>query len=207
MGQFSGKHISQTIMLILSNYRDAYMEGIKYANLIDIGPVVIEIQGVENNELAVPVNNILVCHTAFLAATHDRVSWCIPMGCCTTFHWEVIVHQGSCNILGELWLWYITFKPQKLPLIWGVKVLHMALVIKCVVCKSLSKEARVMMCSSSYLFHRRMHFSAHKSTARLSYKRWVDAHLVKVWKQGNVPKEYRHHIIAIFNYCWKVLCF
>ena len=44
------------------------MEGIKYANLIDIGLVVIEIQGVENNELAVPVNNILVCHTAFLAA-------------------------------------------------------------------------------------------------------------------------------------------
>ena len=43
------------------------MEGIKYVNLIEIGPVVIEIQGVENSKLAVPVNNILVHHTAFLA--------------------------------------------------------------------------------------------------------------------------------------------
>ena len=33
------------------------MEGIKYANLIEIGPVVIEIRGAENGELAVPVNN------------------------------------------------------------------------------------------------------------------------------------------------------
>ena len=37
-------------------------------NLIEIGPAVIEIQGVENGELAVPVNNTLVCHTSFLAA-------------------------------------------------------------------------------------------------------------------------------------------
>ena len=44
------------------------MEGIKYVNLIEIGPVVIEIQGVENGKLAVPVNNTLVSHTAFLAA-------------------------------------------------------------------------------------------------------------------------------------------
>ena len=44
------------------------MEGIKYVNLIEIDPVVIEIQGVENGELAVPVNNTLVSHTAFLAA-------------------------------------------------------------------------------------------------------------------------------------------
>ena len=36
-------------------------------NLIEIGPVVIEIRGVENGELAVPVNNTLVRHTAFLA--------------------------------------------------------------------------------------------------------------------------------------------
>ena len=43
------------------------MEGMKYVNLIEIGPVVIETQGVENSELAVPVNNTLVCHTAFLA--------------------------------------------------------------------------------------------------------------------------------------------
>ena len=37
-------------------------------NLIEIGPVVIEIRGAESGELAVPVNNILVRHTAFLAA-------------------------------------------------------------------------------------------------------------------------------------------
>ena len=44
------------------------MEGINYVNLIEISPVVIEIQGVENGELAVPVNNTLVHHMAFLAA-------------------------------------------------------------------------------------------------------------------------------------------
>ena len=43
------------------------MEGIKYVNWIEIGPVVIEIPGVENGELAVPVNNTLVHHSAFLA--------------------------------------------------------------------------------------------------------------------------------------------
>ena len=45
-----------------------YMESIKYVNLIEIGPVVIEIQGVENGDLAVPINNTLVCRTSFLAA-------------------------------------------------------------------------------------------------------------------------------------------
>ena len=44
------------------------MEGIKYGYLIEIGPVVIEIRRVENSELAVPVNNTLVRHTAFLAS-------------------------------------------------------------------------------------------------------------------------------------------
>ena len=45
------------------------MEGIKYVNLIEIiVPVVIEIRGAENGELAVPVNNTLVSHMAFLAA-------------------------------------------------------------------------------------------------------------------------------------------
>ena len=44
------------------------MEGIKYVNLIEIGPVVIEIRGAENSKLAVPVNNTFVRHTAFLAA-------------------------------------------------------------------------------------------------------------------------------------------
>ena len=37
-------------------------------NLIEIGPVVIEIRGAENGKLAVPVNNTLVSHMAFLAA-------------------------------------------------------------------------------------------------------------------------------------------
>ena len=45
-----------------------YMEDIKYVNLIEIGLVVIEIWGVENGKVAVPVNNTLVHHTAFLAA-------------------------------------------------------------------------------------------------------------------------------------------
>ena len=44
------------------------MEGIKYMNLIEIGVVVIDIRGAENSELAVPGNNTLVSHTAFLAA-------------------------------------------------------------------------------------------------------------------------------------------
>ena len=44
------------------------MEGIKYVNLIAIGLVVIEIRGIENGELAVPVNNTLAHPTAFLAA-------------------------------------------------------------------------------------------------------------------------------------------
>ena len=44
------------------------MEGITYVNLIEISPVAIEIQGVENGKLAVPVNNTLVRRTAFLAA-------------------------------------------------------------------------------------------------------------------------------------------
>ena len=44
------------------------MEGIKYVNLIEISPVVIEIRGTENGKLAVPVNNTLVSHMVFLAA-------------------------------------------------------------------------------------------------------------------------------------------
>ena len=41
-----------------------YIVGIKYVNLIEIGPVVIEIRGVENSDLVVSV----VCCTSFLAA-------------------------------------------------------------------------------------------------------------------------------------------
>ena len=51
-----------------------YMEDIKYVNLIEIGPVVIEVQEVENGKLVVLVNNTFVCHMAFLAAdTRPRV--------------------------------------------------------------------------------------------------------------------------------------
>ena len=42
------------------------MEGIKFVNLIEVSLVVI--RGVENGELAVPVNNTLVHYMAFLAA-------------------------------------------------------------------------------------------------------------------------------------------
>ena len=42
--------------------------GHKKVTLIEIGPVVIEIQEVEKGELAVSVNNTLVCHMAFLTA-------------------------------------------------------------------------------------------------------------------------------------------
>ena len=50
------------------------MEGIKYVNLIEIGKVVIEIQGVKNGELAVPVNNNLCVTWLSWLMTHDRVS-------------------------------------------------------------------------------------------------------------------------------------
>ena len=43
-----------------------YIEHIKYVNLIEIGPVIIEIQEVENDKLMVPVNNTLMRHTTFL---------------------------------------------------------------------------------------------------------------------------------------------
>ena len=58
LGQFSSNLVC----------RVTYIEGIKYMNMKEIGLVVIEIWGVEDNELAVPVNNTLVHHTAFLAA-------------------------------------------------------------------------------------------------------------------------------------------
>ena len=44
------------------------IDGIKYVNLIEIGPMVIEMRGAKNGELTVPVNNTLVHHTAFVAA-------------------------------------------------------------------------------------------------------------------------------------------
>ena len=56
-----------------------YMEGIKYVNLIEINSMVIEIRGVENGELVIPVNNTLVHNTAFLA-TDTRP--CVLMSVC-----------------------------------------------------------------------------------------------------------------------------
>ena len=42
------------------------MKTIKYVNLIEISQVVIEIQGIANGKLAVPVNNTLdMCATQF----------------------------------------------------------------------------------------------------------------------------------------------
>ena len=59
MGQFSGNVSRKLLGQFLSNLvcKVTYMEGIKYVNLIEIG----------NGKLAVPVNNTLVCHMAFLA--------------------------------------------------------------------------------------------------------------------------------------------
>ena len=48
------------------------MEGIKHVSFLEISLVIIEIRGVENSELAVPVNKILVHHTAFLT-TNTRL--------------------------------------------------------------------------------------------------------------------------------------
>ena len=42
------------------------MKDIKFVNLIEISLVFIEIRGVEIGELAVHVNNTLVCHMAFI---------------------------------------------------------------------------------------------------------------------------------------------
>ena len=39
-----------------------------YVNLVEIGPVVIEIREIENDDLVVLVNNTLVCRSSFLAA-------------------------------------------------------------------------------------------------------------------------------------------
>ena len=72
-GEENGEIFRDTSRKLLGRFlsnlvcRVAYMEGINYVNLIEIGPVVIEILGVENGELAVPVNNTLVCHMVFLA--------------------------------------------------------------------------------------------------------------------------------------------
>ena len=56
------------------------MDDMNYVNLIEIDQDIIEIWRVENGELADPVNNTLVCHTAFLAAcTQPCVLICMVM--------------------------------------------------------------------------------------------------------------------------------
>ena len=47
-----------------------YIEGIKYVNLMKIGPVVIEIWGVENDDLVVPVNTNTCVPHVFLGRWH-----------------------------------------------------------------------------------------------------------------------------------------
>ena len=66
MKKISEMYISQTTKPIFFKLgiKIVYMEG--YVNLIEISPVVIEIQGVENGNLVVPVNNTIVCLTSFL---------------------------------------------------------------------------------------------------------------------------------------------
>ena len=50
------------------------MEGIKYVILIEINPMVMEIQGVENGDLVVPViTHLCAAHLSWLL-THDCVS-------------------------------------------------------------------------------------------------------------------------------------
>ena len=69
-GNFQQRISRELLSRFLSNLvcKVVYMEGIKYVNLIEIGPVVMEIRQGEYGYLAVPVNNPLVCHTSFLAA-------------------------------------------------------------------------------------------------------------------------------------------
>ena len=65
MGQFSGIHISQTTRPFSFKFsrRIAYVHGEHkiYMNLVKIDIVVIEIQGVKNGKLEVPVNSIRTC--------------------------------------------------------------------------------------------------------------------------------------------------
>ena len=87
------RHISRELLgQFPSNFacRIACMEDIKYVNMIEIGPVVIEIWGVESSELAFPINNTLVCHTAFLAAD-TRV--------CILIHCMLIVYKSLILVI------------------------------------------------------------------------------------------------------------
>ena len=61
----SHKLLSQFLSKLVC--RVVCIESIKYVKPTKIGRLVIEIRGIENGQLAVPVNIILIHHTAFLA--------------------------------------------------------------------------------------------------------------------------------------------
>ena len=69
------------------------MEGIKFVNLIETSPVIIEIQRVENGELAISVNNTLVCHMIFLATDTQP---CVLM---MYYHAVVMAIDSQCLII------------------------------------------------------------------------------------------------------------
>ena len=74
-----GQFISYLVCMV------AYKEGIKYVNLKEIDPVVIEIRGVENSKLAVPVITHLCATQLSWPLTHGRVSWNNTLVCHTAF--------------------------------------------------------------------------------------------------------------------------
>ena len=86
--QFSGTNILKLLNEFSSNlvHNVVYTKGIKDMNLIEIGPVVVEIQRVENSDLVVPVNNTLVC-LVFLGCCHSTV--CVPN---FTMHEQYVYH-------------------------------------------------------------------------------------------------------------------
>ena len=49
------------------------MEGIHYVNLMEISPVFMEVQGVENGDLAVSATHLSAAHLSW-PLTHNRVS-------------------------------------------------------------------------------------------------------------------------------------
>ena len=94
LGNFQ-KHISHKLLSRFSLNllcKVVYMGCIKYVNWIEIGPVVIEIWGVENGDLAVPVNKTLVCHMTSLAADTRPCVLILSFGNnykLLTFRWRV----------------------------------------------------------------------------------------------------------------------
>ena len=85
-------------------FQVVYMEGIKYANLIEIGSAVTKIWGVENGDLVVPVNNTLVYHTSFLAIdTRSCVLICTYNLIITLRQYNNLTHKVVSNSLYTLY--------------------------------------------------------------------------------------------------------